>query len=94
MNKTDALRRASRAVSIWGRGTSWTISCPWDYADVSGPSTELNCDSYAKARRAAARIRAGIALALMGRYTDDSAYALDMHAGSARELVNKALEAA
>jgi hypothetical protein len=92
MNKTEALARASRAVSIWGQGTSWTVSCPWDRADVGGPSTTINCDSYAKARHAAARIRAGIALALMGRYTYESAYALDMHAGRARELVNKALE--
>jgi len=92
MSKTEALKRASRAVSMWGQGTNWTICCPWDRADVGGPSTTINCDSYAKARHAAARIRAGIALALMGRYTDDCAYALDMHAGSARDLVNKALE--
>lgn len=93
MNKTQALRTASRAVSYWGSGTSWTISCPWDRANPQGPSTEIQCDSHAKARITACRIRAGIALALMGQYTDDTAYTLYDRIGSTRALVNAALSA-
>lgn len=68
LSKTAALREASTAVSIHGRGTSWTIICPHDKID--GPSTELRADSYALARAKAARAKASIALTLMGQWSD------------------------
>jgi hypothetical protein len=92
MNRTKALALATRAVSIWGRGTDWTVSCPWDRTNVSGPSTHIACNSYAQARHTAARIRAGIALALLGQYTDDAAAYLSQLDGSARDIVAHVLE--
>jgi hypothetical protein len=68
------------------------VSCPWDQADIAGPSTEISCHSYAQARLTAARIRAGIALALLGEYTDDAAAELQQLNGSARDMVRHVLD--
>jgi hypothetical protein len=92
MNRTKALAQASRAVSMWGSGTSWTVCCPYYRADIAGPSTEIGCSSYAQARLTAARIRAGIALTLLGEYTDDAAAELYRTNGSARDMVAHVLE--
>ena len=91
--RTDALRVASQAVSIWGKGTSWTVCYPWDRRDPAGPSTTHNCTSYDKARLSAARIKAGIALTLLGAYDDNAAADLYDSTGSARQLVSRALRA-
>lgn len=91
MTLTQALAIASRAVSVWGRGTSWTVSHPWDRNNPTGPSTTYSCNSYAEARHSAARTRARVALALLGQYNHDTEYALQQCTGSARELVRAAL---
>jgi hypothetical protein len=92
MNRTKALALASRAVSMWGSGTSWTVCCPYDRADIAGPCTEIGCSSYAQARLTAAHIRASIALALLGQYTDDAAAELSQLNGSARDMVRHVLD--
>lgn len=92
MNRTNALALATRAVSLWGRGTDWTVSAPWKSTDIHGPSTEIACDSYPKARQTAARNRARIALALLGQYNDDTCYAVERGTGSARDLLRDALD--
>ena len=92
MNRTQALAIASRAVSLWGRGTRWTVSHPWDRTDPAGPSTTYSCNSYAQARLSAARTRARVALALLGQYNHDTECTLSQRAGSARDLVRAALD--
>ena len=92
MNRTAALAIATRAVSLWGRGTDWTVSCPWDRTNPSGPSTHIACSSYAQARQAAARARAGIALALLGQYNDETAVEIERGTGSTRDIVSHIVE--
>lgn len=76
-SKTAALAKARTAVSApIGRGTSWTIYGPYRYADISGPSTEGNDSSYPASAARRARWVARIALALMGRLTDDASAAV------------------
>ena len=94
MNRTLALAQASRAVSLWGRGADWTVSCPWDRTDIHGPSTHIGCSSYAQARLTAARIRASIALTLLGQYTKDAAADLYQSSGSARNMVRDVINRA
>lgn len=91
MNRTAALAIATRAVCLWGRGTDWTVSCPWDRKDPYGPGTHIACSSYAQARQCAARARAGIALALLGQYNDETALAIECRTGSTRSLLSDAL---
>jgi len=69
----DALRVASQSVSIWGAGAHWTVCYPWDKRDPAGPNTTHTCTSYGMARLSAARIKANIALALLGLYDNDTA---------------------
>jgi len=89
--RTNALRVASQAVSIWGAGTSWTVCYPWDRRNPDGPNTTHACTSYGMARLSAARIKAGIALALLGLYDNDTAADVYSSAGSAKQLVSRAL---
>ena len=72
-----AIRLAGRYVSISGSKTSWTVYGPWKDDDVHGPSTAINADSYYHARDIAVLKKARIALALMGRLTDDMRTAVD-----------------
>jgi len=90
----DALRVASQSVSIWGAGAHWTVCYPWDKRDPAGPNTTHTCTSYGMARLSAARIKANIALALLGLYDNDTAADVYSSAGSARQLVSRALRGA
>ena len=93
MNRTSALALATRSVSFYGRGNDWTVSCPWDRTNPTGPSTTYNCTSYTQARQSAARTRARVALAALGQYNYDSEYAIESRTGSARDLLRAALTA-
>lgn len=92
--RTDALRIASQSVSIWGAGTSWTVCYPWDKRDPDGPNTTHTCTSYGMARLSAARIKADVALALLGLYDNDTAANVYSSVGSARQLVARAVRRA
>lgn len=72
MTKTDALRHARAAVSIHGRGTSWTVIGPHDSRNLRGPSTEVRTDSYFKARSIAAGWKADVVLGQMGLLTPEA----------------------
>lgn len=74
--KTSAIRESARHVSVNGRGTSWRISTPRDVANITGPYTVLTACSYPEAMLRARRIRAQIALHLMGALDENSAYAV------------------
>ena len=65
MTKTAAIAIARRHCAIWGRGTSWTVSGPYYHHRPTGPSTEHQCSSYARAVAIRTVWRARIALALM-----------------------------
>lgn len=72
MSKSAAIREAASYVSIGGGGTSWRVYGPYRYDQPTGPSTEISCDSYRKARACAATKKAAIALHLMGRLTPEA----------------------
>ncbi len=80
MSMTRAIRESAGHVSIHGRGTSWIVIGPWRDDEPHGPSTESGADSYAKARLKATAWRARVALGLMGRLTEDSAWAVEVAA--------------
>ena len=69
MSKTAAIRATKNSISIWGAGSSWTISGP--YGTLGGPSTERSAPSYASARLKATEWRAALVLDLMGMSTPD-----------------------
>lgn len=91
MSKTAAIREAAEHVSIWGKGTSWTVCGPYRYADLRGPSTEVSADSYAKAAWVRTKWRARIALTLMGQLTDDADWIIEDSQGDLRTIVNRAV---
>ena len=62
MSKTAAIRATKNSISIWGAGSSWTISGPYD---------KLSAPSYASARLKATEWRAALVLGLMGMSTPD-----------------------
>lgn len=64
MSKTASIRATKNSISIWGAGTSWTISGP--YGTLGGPHL-----SYASARLKATEWRAALVLDLMGMSTPD-----------------------
>lgn len=66
MRQAEAFKQASNAVSIHGSKASWTIIYPYSSHNISGPSGSSNADSYAKARRIASSLKAGIAIYLLG----------------------------
>jgi hypothetical protein len=76
MSKTAAIRESAGATSIVGSGTSWQVYGPARVTNISGPSTAISADSYSKARRIATQWRAEVALALMGRWDDESRMAV------------------
>lgn len=79
ISKTAAIREARRAVGqpIRVSSTSYVVYGPYRRNEPSGPSTEHNYDSYTKAALGRAVWVAEVALALMGRLTDDASYAID-----------------
>ena len=66
MNKHQAIKAASSAVTLSGSGTSWVIRGPYNHGQIGGPYTERQADSYAKARTIRARWAADIACSLLG----------------------------
>lgn len=94
LSKTAALREAASAVSIHGSGSSWIIIHPYD--EIDGPCAETSADSYWAARAKSARIKAVLALSLMGRLTDraDCAIYSEMDVKSTAGLVEIGLRAA
>lgn len=75
MNKTAAIRAARRAVTQpIGRGTSWMLIGHYRSSDINGPSTQVNADSYYRARAERTQWVAHIALVLMGYNAEDAAY--------------------
>lgn len=94
MSKTAALREAAQAVHIHGRGTSWTITSPYD--KISGPVTETHATSYFEARAKAARIKASLTLSLMGKLTEhaDASIYCEMDVKDTAGLVEIGLRAA
>lgn len=65
MTKTAAIAIARRHCAIWGRGTDWTVSGPYYHHRPTGPTTEHQCSSYARAVAIRTAWRARIALSLM-----------------------------
>lgn len=79
VSKTAAIREARRHVSAPVRQspTSYVVYAPYRATQPTGARTELVADSRPKivARRAEAVAR--VALALMGRLSDDAEYAIE-----------------
>lgn len=100
ISKTAALREAARTTSIYGQGTSWTVTGPYRSSEPDGPATSHSCDSYPKAVAARAGWTSAVALCLMGR--PDLLPALEMDEetlwrngdNSARARVSRVLAAA
>lgn len=65
MTKTAAIAIARRQCAIWGRGTDWTVSGPYYFHRPTGPSTEHQCSSYARAVAIRTAWRANIAIYLL-----------------------------
>jgi hypothetical protein len=98
ISKTAAIRESAGCVSIHGAGTSWRVIGPYRDSDPSGPYTERTATSYPQARSIATRWRASVVLALMGRLTDDTSYAVECSAADRgisdlRGILNLALAA-
>src|SRR3989304_1431465 len=68
MGRTAARPEAARCVAVYERGTSWTITGPYADDNLDGPYTASSAPSYWAARLHAARWKASIVLALMGRH--------------------------
>lgn len=104
LSKTAAIREAQRACGrpIRRSSTDYVCYVPYYDTDISGPSTELQADSYPKLVAYRARKVAHIALELMGACASederiDAECAMDRACQwgsiSARELVDAALDA-
>ena len=76
ISKTAAIREARRHVSIQGRGTSWQIISPFYADNLSGPSSTTRAPSYFETLARARRLKACIALTLMGRFDEHADYAI------------------
>ena len=89
MSKTAAIKAARPMVGISGRYTSWQITGPYDCADVDGPNTSRNADSYQRAAQCRAAWVAKIALNLMGHpMRDADGFPIEVEAGgSINEIV-------
>jgi len=68
MNRTEALRIAQNAVCdpIRYSSSSYILYGPYHDDDPTGPTTELNCDSYRKALQRRTEWVASIVLNLLG----------------------------
>lgn len=95
LSKTAAIKAARRSVSEpIGRGTSWTVYGPHDYADPAGPYTQRSATSYQKAARIRAAWVASVALELMGAGSEDAHWAAhDAESGSVNTRVEIGLKA-
>lgn len=94
MNRTEAFKAASKAVSIHGARTSWTIYYPYYDDQLNGPSGSSNADSYASAVHRAHVIKARIAGALLGlegEALNDLQYEVDCNGADWRQAVRAAL---
>ena len=76
MTKTAAIAIARQRCAIWGRGTDWTVSGPYYPRRPTGPTTEHQCSSYARAVAIRTSWRARIAIALMLEPDADVNYAV------------------
>lgn len=77
LSKTTAIAKASKSVSIHGRGTNWTIYGPYRASEPAGPYTQASASGYDEAVRRRAAWAADVALALMGVDYDQSHDALN-----------------
>jgi hypothetical protein len=77
MTLMAAIKAARKHVSISGSRASWHVYGPYRSSDPSGPSTEITCDSYTKARTRRTAWRAAIALALMGKLTEETEFEVE-----------------
>lgn len=79
ISKTAAIRKARLAVGspIRASSTCYFVLGPHRVTEPDGPTTQTDYDSIKKARRARAAWVAYVALALMGRLTEDARYAID-----------------
>lgn len=94
MNKTQAIKEATRHVHLSAQGNQYVVYHPWDFDDVDGPTTCGTSMNYWEARGRCTRARARLALHLMG-YSDDDwrlAYALDNSEGSLRDVLSLVIE--
>lgn len=94
MNRTQAFKAASNAVSINGSRTSWAIYYPYYDDQLSGPSGSSNADSYSGAMHRARVIKARIAGALLGLEGEaltDLQYEVDCNGADWQQAVRKAL---
>lgn len=68
ITKTSAIKAARRAVGdiIRRSSTDYVFFAPYNEADLSGPSTEIQAGTYAAARERRTQKVADVALALMG----------------------------
>jgi hypothetical protein len=86
LSKTAAIREARRAVGrpIRVSSTSYQVYGPYRASEPNGPSTQHNYDSYPKALAGRTVWVARVAVALMGRLTDDASMAIEWAAEDRR----------
>ena len=79
LSKTAAIREARRAVGrpIRVSSTSYQVYGPYRASEPEGPSTQQSYDSYPKAALGRAVWVAEVALAMMGRLTDEAHWAIE-----------------
>jgi hypothetical protein len=93
ISKTQAIKQASYAVSLpFGRGTSWSVSGPYyGIKNLRGTRTEIQTDSYWKARLYRTQWATSLTLELLGWNWSDADRAAEEFTGSVRERVNQAI---
>lgn len=97
LSKTAAIREASRYCSIYGSGTSWTVTGPYQVSNPNGPYTESHTNSYEKARSIRTKWRAELALHFMDQDSRIANVELDQYDvwrhsdNSVRAIVTRAL---
>ena len=79
VSKSAAIRKARLAVGqpIRASSTCYFVLGPHRVAEPDAPTTQTDYDSLKKARLARAAWVAYVALAIMGRLTEDARYAID-----------------
>ena len=95
-SKTEALRIARSAVGPIHRrsNTDYVVYGPYRIFEPSGPSTEVQRNSYPQAQAERAQWVAEVALAAMGYDNPDiseTVYLVSRDGGSAEQLVNRAI---
>ncbi len=93
MSKTAAIAAARHAVGApVGQRTSWSVTGPYG-ADLSGPSTTYECDSYARALAARTRWVVRLALDMLGKTSLDDVLVAERCGGSIEAQINAVLSA-